>query len=126
PAAPRTTQAPPPLPPLPSLGTSTHIRTSSVSTGLTYRPLTVQIDGGYTAAVGNTDRLLDDGSNVGFGLTWYPSSALPVGLRVDGSYSRFRARAPFLDQFGSNFTSGHDDLYGGDVDLQLDLAHNSQ
>jgi hypothetical protein len=30
-----------------------------------------------------------------------------------------------LDLYGGAFTSGHDNIYGGDVDLQLDLAHGS-
>jgi opacity protein-like surface antigen len=72
-----------------------------------------------------TDRRLDDGSHVGFGLTWFPTSVLPLGLRVDGSYSSFRDRNALLDQYGSNFVSGHEDIYGGDADLQLDLAHSS-
>jgi Outer membrane protein beta-barrel domain len=92
---------------------------------LQYHPITAHIDGGYTATVGTTDHLLEGGGNVGFGLTWYPSSALPIGLRVDGSYTRLRARDAFLNWYGGNFTSGHDNIYGGDVDLQLDLAHTS-
>jgi hypothetical protein len=92
---------------------------------LKYRPIEVQIQGGYTATTGRTDRELDDGSNVGFGLTWFPTSALPVGLRVDGTYTSFRARNALLDQFGSNVLSGHENIYGGDADLQLDLAHSS-
>ena len=90
-----------------------------------YRPLAVHIDGGYTVTAGTTKQYFDDGANVGFGLTWFPTSALPIGLRVDGSYSRFRARDAFRDLYGDGFTSGHQDVYGGDADLQLDLAHRS-
>jgi opacity protein-like surface antigen len=90
-----------------------------------YRALRVQIDGGYTVAAGRTNQYFDDGSNVGFGLTWFPTSALPVGLRIDGSYSRFRAKDAFRDLYGEGFTSGHQNIYGGDADLQLDLAHRS-
>jgi opacity protein-like surface antigen len=93
---------------------------------LRYRPIEGQISGGYTATVGTADHELDDGSNVGFGLAWFPTSALPVGIRVDGSYSSFRARDPLLAQFGPNFYHGWEDVYGGDVDLQLDLAHGSR
>jgi len=92
---------------------------------LGYHPIEVQIDGGYTATTGTTNRNLDGGANVGFGLTWFPTSALPVGLRVDGSYSTFRVRDALLDQYGSNVRSGDDNIYGGDADLQLDLAHSS-
>jgi hypothetical protein len=90
-----------------------------------YRPLRVQIDGGYTVATGTTKQYFDDGSNFGLGLTWFPTSALPIGLRVDGSYSRFRAKDAFRDLYGPGFTSGHQNIYGGDADLQLDLAHSS-
>jgi opacity protein-like surface antigen len=90
-----------------------------------YHPLAVQIFGGYTVTAGTTRQYLEDGPNVGFGLTWYPTSALPIGLRIDGSYSRFTARDALLDLYGGGFTSGHQDLYGGDADLQLDLAHRS-
>jgi opacity protein-like surface antigen len=91
-----------------------------------YRPLSAQIDFGYTLTTGTTHQYLDDGPNVGFGFTWFPTSALPVGLRVDGSYSRFSARDPLLNLYGGDFfTSGHQNIYGGDADLQLDLAHRS-
>src|SRR3569832_527524 len=53
---------------------------------LGYRPFEGQISGGYTATVGNADDELDDGSNVGFGLAWLPTSLLPLGFRVDGSF----------------------------------------
>jgi opacity protein-like surface antigen len=88
-----------------------------------YHPLQVHVDGGFTITTGDTDRRLDDGSNIGFGLTWFPTSAIPVGLRVDGSYSTFDDRHRFLDQFGPGAERGRDNIYGGDVDLQLDLAH---
>lgn len=93
---------------------------------LRYRPIEGQISGGYVATVGTADHELDDGSNVGFGLAWFPTSALPVGIRVDGSYSSFRARDALLAQFGPNFYHGWEDVYGGDVDLQLDLTHGSR
>jgi len=92
---------------------------------LKYHPLEGQIDGGYTFAAGHTDHLLDGGGNVGFGLTWHPTSALPIGLRVDGSYSSFEARNALLQSFGPDSVHGHEDVYGGDADLQLDLAHSS-
>jgi len=90
-----------------------------------YHPLAVQIEGGYSVAAGTTDQYLEDGPNVGLGLTWFPISALPVGLRVDGSYSSFRAKDALLNLYGGGFTSGYEDIYGGDADLQFDLAHRS-
>lgn len=113
--------AAPPPPPVP-----TRVRQAPTAVSeLKYRPLRVQIDGGYSVAAGSTKQDFDDGANIGFGLTWFPTSALPVGLRVDGSYSRFRARDAFRDLYGDGFTSGHQNIYGGDADLQLDLAHSS-
>jgi opacity protein-like surface antigen len=92
---------------------------------LRYRPFEAHIDGGYTATAGMTNRNLDGGSNVGFGLAWFPTSLLPVGLRVDGSYSTFRAKDALRDLYGSNTRSADENVYGGDADLQLDLAHSS-
>jgi hypothetical protein len=85
--------------------------------------LTVHIDGGYSIAAGSTHQYVDDGPNVGLGLTWFPASALPIGLRLDGSYSRFDARRGLLDAGG--YTDGYVNIYGGDADLQFDLAHRS-
>jgi hypothetical protein len=90
---------------------------------LKYHPFAVHIDGGYTVAAGTTGQYLEDGPNFGVGLTWFPTSWLPVGIRIDGSYSWFRAKDPLLNT--GNFTSGHQDFYGGDADLQLNLAHRS-
>lgn len=90
---------------------------------LKYHPFTAHIDGGYTATSGATNQDLEGGPNAGLGLTWFPTSWLPVGVRVDGSYSWFRAKNALLN--AGNWTSGHEDLYGGDVDLQLNLAHRS-
>jgi hypothetical protein len=90
---------------------------------LKYHPFTVQIDGGYSVTSGATSQNLEDGANAGLGLTWFPTSALPLGFRVDGSYSWFRAKDALLNT--GNFTSGHEDIYGGDADVQLNLAHRS-
>jgi hypothetical protein len=92
---------------------------------LIYRPFHFQIEGGYTVAAGNTSDYLDDGGNVGFGVGWFPSASFPVGLRVDGSYSRFDARNALLVDNGDGFAHGHEDIYGGDVDLQFNLAHRA-
>ncbi len=83
----------------------------------------MQIDGGYTATTGTTNQNFDGGGNGGLGLSWFPMSALPIGFRVDGSYSSFRAKDQLLNT--GNFTSGHENIYGGDADLQLNLASRS-
>ena len=92
---------------------------------LKYHPFAMQIDGGYSVTTGATSQNLDDGPNVGLGFSWFPTSALPVGIRVDGSYSWFRAKDRLLNANTGSFTSGHDDFYGGDADLQLNLAKSS-
>jgi hypothetical protein len=96
---------------------------------LGYHPLTVQLQAGYSLTEGALRQALDNGGNVGLGLHWFPSSWLPLGLRVDGSYSRFRETGASLDAasaaLGTTVDSGHEDLYGGDADAQLDLAHRS-
>jgi opacity protein-like surface antigen len=119
-------ERPTPAPvPVPSAHAVTATRFAPSEPEIRYRPIEAHIDGGYTVTTGTTDRYLDDGANVGFGLSWFPTSLLPIGLRVDGSYSSFRARNALLDQYGSDFLSGHQYVYGGDADLQLDLAHSS-
>jgi len=90
---------------------------------LRYRPFTFQIDGGYSVTTAPTNQLLDGGANVGLGFSWFPTPVLPIGLRVDGSYSWFRAKDALLN--AGNFNSGHENFYGGDADLQLNLARNS-
>jgi opacity protein-like surface antigen len=90
---------------------------------LRYHPLAVQIEGGYTATAGTTSNDLNGGGNIGAGLTWFPTSELPVGVRVDGSYSWFWPRRSFLE--ANDLSFGHENIYGGDADLQLDLAHRS-
>jgi len=90
---------------------------------LKYHPFAVHIDGGYSVTTGATRQDVEGGTNAGLGLTWFPTSALPIGIRVDGSYSWFRAKDQLLNT--GNFTSGHEDFYGGDADLQLNLAHRS-
>jgi opacity protein-like surface antigen len=115
---------PPPPPPPPVAGTPVFAQYSPPQRPeLKYHPFTAQIDGGYTVATGETSQNLKDGPNVGLGLTWFPTSALPIGLRIDGSYSWFRAKDQLLS--AGNYNSGHENIYGGDADLQLNLAHRS-
>ncbi len=116
-----------PPPPPPAVQPAAASRSPLSVSGAKRRALSFQIEGGYTASAGSTDHLLEDGANVGLGLTWFPISALPIGLRVDGSYSTFHAKDAFRNMFGAPgfYTSGHQDIYGGDADLQLDLAHQS-
>src|SRR5262249_17826224 len=86
------------------------------------RALSVQVDAGYVVTTGNTDQYLHNGGSLGLGLTWFPISALPVALRVDGSYSWFDIRNTSPNT-NYGFSPGHENVYGGDADLQIDLAH---
>jgi hypothetical protein len=115
--------AAPPPPPPPVTAPPVLVRNSPPRPELKYHPFSVHIDGGYSVAAGTTSQYIDNGANYGLGLTWFPTSALPIGIRVDGSYSWFRAKNALLNT--GNFTSGHQDFYGGDADLQLNLAHRS-
>jgi hypothetical protein len=105
-------------------GTPPPVIVTSPGPQLNYHPFEVHIDGGYTVTTGPTNDLLDGGANAGLGFTWFPTSRLPLGVRVDGSYSWFGARNGLLADSG-NYSDGHAHTYGGDVDLQLDLAHRS-
>lgn len=126
PAAPPPAPAPAPAPAWPAPGPYVYPgQFVTYAPEIKYHPLEFQIDGGYSVASGITGDSLHDGSNAGLGLTWFPSSALPVGLRVDGSYSWFRIKDSALDAAETGYTHGDENIYGGDVDLQFDLAHRS-
>jgi hypothetical protein len=92
--------------------------------GFQYRPLHVQIAGGVTLPEGMARHDLDSASNMSFGLTWQPTSHLPLAVRVDGLYARFHDRAPLLAQastsLGTTVGRGHTQMWGGDVDAELD------
>jgi hypothetical protein len=91
---------------------------------LIYRPVHVAIEGGYTATAGSTSNNFNDGGNVGIGISFFPSSALPLGLRVDGSWSRFDASYAYFDNNGY-YMHSHENIYGGDADLQFNLPRPS-
>ena len=91
-----------------------------------YRPLTGQIEGGYTVTQGEARTALQNGWNGGLGFTWMPFAALPLGFRVDGSYSRFgetnRSLQLAAQSTGANgIIFGRQNIYGGDTDAQIDL-----
>jgi hypothetical protein len=93
--------------------------------GFHYHPFRFQIDGGGTITQQTNDKNLDNGWNAGFGFTWFPTSLLPLGIRVDGTYNHFDARSPLLQQasatYGTRVDNGTERVYGGDTDLELDL-----
>ncbi len=94
-------------------------------TGFQYHPFVFHIDGGGTITQRSNNTLLDNGWNAGLGLTWYPTRHLPLGIRIDGTYNEFDDRPPLLDQaamtYGTRVDNGTQKMWGGDVDLQLDL-----
>jgi hypothetical protein len=92
---------------------------------LVYRPVHFAIEGGFTATAGSTGDNLNDGGNIGVGISFFPSRSLPVGLRIDGSWSRFDASHAFFDTSTGAYLHGHENVYGGDADLQFNLAHPS-
>lgn len=89
-----------------------------------YRPIHVQIEGGVTLPEEMARQDLDSGTNVGLGLTWQPTSHLPLAIRVDGMYVKFHDRPPLLAQaaasLGTTVDWGHAQMWGGDVDAELD------
>jgi hypothetical protein len=89
---------------------------------LTYHALSGQVEGGLTVPAGSTSDALHLGGNIGLGLTWFPSSTLPLGIRLDGSYDWFGLKNNVFSDSGF-FTHGREEVYGGDLDLQLDLGH---
>lgn len=101
----------------------THTYHSSFS-GFRYRPFSFQIEGGPTFTQGVTARHdVAGGYNLGLGVTWRPTSRLPLALRVDGMYEHFDDRQAVLAQAGSTFGAigwGRTQMWGGDVDLELD------
>lgn len=103
------------------------LQTFEPTAGFQYRPLTAQIEGGYTVTQDAARNALQNGWNSGLGFTWTPIAALPLAFRIDGSYSKFaetnRSLQLAAQQTGANgaFIFGHGNIYGGDADAQLDL-----
>jgi opacity protein-like surface antigen len=92
---------------------------------LQYHPFRVQVAGGGTITQRAIENDLSNGWNVGAGLTWYPTSHLPLGLRLDGIYNQFSPRGALLDQatarYQTRVDSGTIRMWGGDVDLEIDF-----
>ena len=90
-----------------------------------YSPLRMQIEGGRTITQGWGAQYLDNGMNVGLGLTWQPKAELPLALRADGMYQRFDATQLLITQaaasFGKNIDEGSIKMWGGDIDAEFDL-----
>jgi len=118
--------APPPPPPQSGQPQWTHSETTYYEgSAFHYHPFRFHLDGGGTITQRASENDLDNGWNVGAGFTWYPTSHLPFGLRVDGTYNKFDARGALLNQAAATYQtevdSGTENMWGGDVDLELDL-----
>ncbi|MGH8229614.1 MAG: outer membrane beta-barrel protein [Steroidobacteraceae bacterium] len=110
---------------LASLAAATPAMAQYYYSGRTYQALRWQIDAGFSPTVGTTADYLNDGWTVGGGLTWYPSERVPLGLRVDASYSEFGANSNLV-ALGERVTQTDIDygvgrVWGGDVDAEYDL-----
>src|SRR5581483_5764231 len=70
--------------------------------------------------------LLENGWNAGLGFSFFPSSHLPLGIRVDGTYNEFDGRQGLLNQatstYGTRIDNATEKMWGGDVDLELDAS----
>jgi opacity protein-like surface antigen len=123
-APPPPAQQTPPPPPA-SKPQWVHSESTYPATGFRYHPFRFHIDGGSTLTQNANDTLLDNGWNAGLGLSWFPSAHLPLGIRVDGTYNEFDARPALLNQamgtYGTRVDNGTRKMWGGDVDLELDL-----
>jgi opacity protein-like surface antigen len=127
PPPPPAQQTPPPPPP--TKPQWVHSESTYPDTGFKYHPFRFHVDGGATLTQNANDTLLDNGWNVGLGLSWFPSAHLPLGIRVDGTYNEFDARPGLVNQatatYGTRVDEGTRKLWGGDVDLELDLHLSS-
>jgi hypothetical protein len=119
------TEPPTARPPPPGWVRSVSSVYDSNADGFQYRPLRFHLDGGGTITQRSAEQDFDNGWNAGLGLTWYPTSLLPLGLRVDGTYQEFNARGLLLGQatatYGTQVDEGTLKMWGGDTDLELDL-----
>ena len=125
PPAPQYTQPPPPARQY-SQPQWAHSETSyNEGNGFRYHPFRFHIDGGGTITQRSSENYYDNGWNVGAGFTWYPTSVLPLGLRVDGTYNEFKVRNLLLQQASETYMTpvdnGTQKIWGGDTDLELDL-----
>jgi hypothetical protein len=98
--------------------------TRAYFSGFEYRPFSVQIEGGPTFAEGTASQDFHSGENIGLGLTWRPTSHLPLALRVDGMYEHLHDRPALLSSaaaaLGTAVDWGSTKMWGGDADAELD------
>ncbi len=110
----------PPPPPSPPPYVPPHAEPSVRE--LRARVLSVDAGGGYSLPTGSSADYVHGGANAGAALNWFPSAALPVGLRLAGNYTWLKPGGQLLALNGVGYNKGEQNLYGGDVDLRLNLA----
>jgi Outer membrane protein beta-barrel domain len=108
---------PPPPPPAPVYGAR---YASTAAPTLQYKPVKVSVGGGFSLTTGAMDSNFDDGGIGTLGVSFFPAASVPLGIRVDGNYSWYGARDRYLRE--ANADIGHQEIYGGDADLQLNLG----
>ncbi len=115
--------APPESPPPPSPAVYQAPSEQRPVRELRYRALSLEAGGGYAVAAASTAQYVHGGANAGAALNWFPSAALPVGMRLEGGYMWLKPASQLLALNGVGYNKGEQDLYGGDLDLRLNLSH---
>ncbi len=108
--------------PSPSSPASSH---AWLAGALPYRPWSVQTGGGYNLVTGSAENYIHGREDAAVGIIWFPSAVLPFALRLDGSYDWFTPGRQLKQSGGVGYNNGARDVYGGDLDVQLDFAHPS-
>ena len=116
---------PPPYYPPPPYGQPVPIRHYTAPAPAPTNPaVTGQVEAGVSFVTGNTSNYLNDGVNFGLGVTWFPNPAGPLALRLDGNYNWFDGGNRGFYRYGyGDYGRGNEQLYGGDIDLEVDLDH---
>ncbi len=112
----------PPRPQPPATPASAAPEAQHIPRELRYRALSAQAGGGYTAASGSTSDYLQGGGAAGVAATWFPSQQLPLGVRVEGSYTWSKPAAGLLALNGVGYNRGEVDIFGGEADLRFNLG----
>ena len=74
------------------------VLTPLVATGaraqVTDKPISWQVFGGWTGVGGESEKFLNDGWDLGFGVTWRPNPGhTPLGIKFDLGYGEWDAKS---------------------------------
>ena len=114
--------APPPPPPPPAAMPYAWAGEPPAARALRYRALSAQLGGGYSTSAGSTGDYLHGGGYAAAAVSWFPSAALPLGIRAEGSYTWSTPAPALLNLNGTGYNKGEVNIYGGDLNLRLNLA----